>query len=319
VGETKDIKELLFAAKFPFTKAARDLISAEVTIDYDLMERSKKRVEDAAFGRRIMPTIINDQSILFRELLSFPIAKLIISQIDKRFKREVMDNFVSAEAMRSIDFLKNEKNFEMDAERLCRELGISRKGYNIDIFSFLKFAPAEHFYLENQDIADGYVLLDKEKFLAIIFEAVKRTIAQKMKAEAQVPEELKEDIAEVAGEINKKLESYKRIRWKREERGRTEDIPPCMERIIDRMLAGENIPHIARWVIGIYLIKSGKSIDEIVNLFSHLPNFDEKRTRYYLEYIKKKGYSVPSCANMESYGLCISNCGIRNPMAYRKK
>uniref|UniRef100_A0A7C5Z7Z5 DNA primase large subunit C-terminal domain-containing protein n=1 Tax=Caldicellulosiruptor owensensis TaxID=55205 RepID=A0A7C5Z7Z5_9FIRM len=150
----------------------------------------------------------------------------------------------------------------------------------------------------------------------MILEAIKSTISSKMNVE--VPNEIKEEIEEVASEINKKLENYQKIRWKPGGEANT-STPPCMEKIIEKMLAGENIPHISRWVIGIYLIKSGKSIEEIISLFSNLPNFNEKRTRYHLEYIKKKNYSVPSCANMESYGICVSNCNIKNPMHYKKK
>jgi DNA primase large subunit len=312
------MKDLLFAVKFPFTRTAKELISGEVTIDYDLIERSKKRLEDSIFGRRVTPAIVNDQKILFKELLSFPISKLIISQIDKKFKRQVIDSFVEAEANRSIEFLRNEKEyFELDAERLCKELGINRNGYNIEIFSYLRYAPnIETFYLENQDISNGYVILDREKFLSVLLEAIKKVI--RPKTDVQIPNEIKKDIEEIANEINEKLQNYKKIKLESRKEVKT-SIPPCMEKIIEKMLAGENTPHIARWVIGIYLIKSGRSIEEIMSLFSNLPNFNEKKTRYYLEYIKKKNYSVPSCANMESYGLCVSNCNVKNPMSYRKE
>jgi DNA primase large subunit len=46
------------------------------------------------------------------------------------------------------------------------------------------------------------------------------------------------------------------------------------------------------------------SIDDIVDLFTKLPDFDRKKTEYQVEFAKKKGYSPHSCSTLKSLGLC---------------
>ena len=48
------------------------------------------------------------------------------------------------------------------------------------------------------------------------------------------------------------------------------------------------------------------SVDEIVDLFAKLPDFDRKKTEYQVEFAKKKGYSPHSCSTLKSLGLCYA-------------
>ncbi|VVC71922.1 Uncharacterised protein [uncultured archaeon] len=57
----------------------------------------------------------------------------------------------------------------------------------------------------------------------------------------------------------------------------------------------------------------------VAALFRTAPDFDERTTRYQVEYLAKKGYKVPSCSNAESYGVCVANCGTRSPLGYVKR
>jgi DNA primase large subunit len=75
------------------------------------------------------------------------------------------------------------------------------------------------------------------------------------------------------------------------------------------------------------LLFSGKSIDEIVDIFKKLPDFKESVTRYQLEHLSgKKGsskkYFVPSCEKIKLENLCYEKevCkGIVNPIQLLKK
>ncbi|MCK4282667.1 MAG: hypothetical protein KAX10_11165, partial [Candidatus Lokiarchaeota archaeon] len=45
-------------------------------------------------------------------------------------------------------------------------------------------------------------------------------------------------------------------------------------------------------------------IDQIINIFKTLPDFDDKIARYQIEFAIKKGYSPHSCAKLETLGIC---------------
>ncbi|MCS7122794.1 MAG: hypothetical protein NZ908_02460 [Candidatus Micrarchaeota archaeon] len=93
--------------------------------------------------------------------------------------------------------------------------------------------------------------------------------------------------------------------------------PPCIQNILNRISNGENIGHYERLILGIYMIRIGKSIDEIVDYYRTLPNFNERKTRYYLEHIHKNNYMMYSCEKIRQLGLCVADCNITNPLQWR--
>ena len=210
---------------------------------------------------------------------------------------------------------------DADREKVAKEFGISLKGNRIDAESYLKFIPkTKEYSLVNQDFSEGTIALDQLGIMAVISEAMRQSIQAGLPVRKEsIPKELAKDIEEAAsklhGEINRSNISVEKV-------GKVEmggEIAPCIKRLLDLLKNGENVPHMGRWVMAAYLLKKGFSVDEIVNLFSGAPNFNEKITRYQVEYIKKKEYGVPSCVNLDSYGICIERCGVGHPFRYGLK
>ena len=66
-----ELEELRYAAKYPFTKAAKAIItSKEVNIDYEVMERASRRVSNGIIYENIPILDTTDKNFLMRELLS---------------------------------------------------------------------------------------------------------------------------------------------------------------------------------------------------------------------------------------------------------
>lgn len=86
-------------------------------------------------------------------------------------------------------------------------------------------------------------------------------------------------------------------------------LPPCIKDILGKIENGVNIPHLARFTLVTFLNQIGMSKDEIMQLFTKAPDFDEKLTEYQVSHIigerSGKEYSTPKCKTMESYGLCV--------------
>jgi DNA primase large subunit len=107
----------------------------------------------------------------------------------------------------------------------------------------------------------------------------------------------------------------------------TEAFPPCMKRLMDRLVAGENLSHHERFSIAAFLARIGMSVDDILELFKNAPDYNEKIARYQIEHIAglrgaRKKYLPYNCDTMKSYGLCPIQgyCeGGRNPLAVYKR
>ncbi len=97
--------------------------------------------------------------------------------------------------------------------------------------------------------------------------------------------------------------------------------PPCIKAILEALIAGENLSHHQRFALASFLINIGAEIDAILELFRRSPDFNERIARYQIEHIaglrgSRKKYLPYSCATMKSLGLCIANCGVKNPLVY---
>ncbi len=184
----------------------------------------------------------------------------------------------------------------------------------------------------NQIVHRGYVYLDKEVFPRILEEAITMYIVNQIKELRIRPEEL-DHIIEKAREILDKANWYQVRTVRQTQQGVFEtDIidfnafPPCMSKIIEALRAGENISHQARFTIAAFLARIGMDVEEIIELFKNVPDFNEKIARYQIEHIaglrgSRKQYMPYSCQTMKSLGLCpvAGDCGAKNPLiVYRR-
>jgi DNA primase large subunit len=200
--------------------------------------------------------------------------------------------------------------------------------YKIKVVDYVK--RSVHFHEEewkliNRSVKDGYVYLNANEIVRLFRNELSLLIVEKVKNMklATFPNQV----------INKsqKLKSY----W--ESFNRTYNnvdyvykksvTPPCIQHLYDSIDDGENLPHSARLLLATFLLFSGKSIEEIIDVFKKLPDFKENITRYQLEHLsgKKVGskkYFVPSCEKIKLENLCYQTnvCkGIINPIQLLRK
>ena len=97
------------------------------------------------------------------------------------------------------------------------------------------------------------------------------------------------------------------------------DNPPCIEKLLEQARAHQNLNHQARWALAVYLLSKNMAMEKVHSIFSNLPDYDEKKTKYQLEHIVKRGYSMPACATLLSYGICVADCRIGSPINWKVK
>ncbi len=63
----------------------------------------------------------------------------------------------------------------------------------------------------------------------------------------------------------------------------------------------------------------GYTYEEVLEVYRHLPNFDEKIAGYQIKKILEKKYSVANCETLKSNGLCVKDCKVKHPLQLLKK
>jgi len=313
--EKFSLEDLRFSARFPFTKTAKTILSSiSFEITYDKMQFAKKRVLDDLFSNNISILVSGDKELYEKYLVSYPLSRMIISFFDYQIRTK----FVMSETKKAmVNITADNPNFIEEAKRVASELGIVYDGLSVSVETYLNNIPkTPEGRLSIQNIKNGFVLLNENSFLSLVGEAIKNNIETGLPiSQDSIPKDILPEIQNIVKEI----ESEINLRKEQKEKSAiyfaktTGEIAPCMASILERARNGENLPHFARVAIASYLLKRGKSIDEVIEVFSTTPNYNEKIARYQVEFIAKRGYNPPSCQSMESYGICIRECRLANP------
>ena len=102
--------------------------------------------------------------------------------------------------------------------------------------------------------------------------------------------------------------------------------PPCMAALIMALAGGANLTHMGRFALTAFLHTIGLSITQIVEVYQRSPDFDIEKTLYQVEHISGRSgteYTPPSCATMETNGLCVRRDAlcerIGGPLGYYRK
>lgn len=328
--------ELQVAAKYPFLKeSANYLKETGVTLDQLVQglsyesarlagkERVFEALEDGEVGDHPMLTKVDAT----KELLSYPIARMIVSAVaDRGFVRR----YAIAESKKANERFRNESDqFLMD---VASELGLTITkedgGFAVNFADFLRFSAtmrSKSWKLVNQNIVNGNVLVSKSRLSRI----VEQMLTEKISAELplEVTDQILDAFRPTTEEIKEILEE-KRKEKKTEGMGRLSIVrlPPCMKKLLDMIRAGENVPHSGRFALVAFLHTLGMDSQEILDTFSTAPDFDPSKSEYQIRHItgdiSGTEYTPPECSTMRSYGICYDPdqlCGdgrIKHPLMY---
>jgi DNA primase large subunit len=306
--------ELSFYTKYPFTKGAKELMrSSKVSDEFQLMGIAKRRTVDAiGKGKIPLMSVELDDPQLLLQIASYAVSKVIVSLLKSRY---YINRYAIAEAKRASSYMASDS--DENVLSISRELGVGCEidgCYSVSFQNYLKYAPKSVDYkLVNRRLSKGRVMLRRDEFIRILEEAVKLKMESELPLKMEgVPTNIKEAADEVRGSIPKEPQPAAIPLEKGE-------FAPCMQKLLEELKTVENLSHTARWALAVYLLNIGMKVDEMVRLFSTSPDFDESVTRYQIEHALKRGYKAPSCSSMDSYGLCVSNCGVKSPLAYRRR
>jgi DNA primase large subunit len=325
-------------ARYPFLTDAREAVEAAGVDLADLVadggapvERARERV-----ARAIEDGTVGDPAGDARtELLSYPVARVLVSLVDERV---LTDRYARAEAAAAFERLEADRQaadraadpFESSRRRpgrrddaasavtvadlladfeLADAVTETAEGYRVEVTTYVSLAAnirGEEWRLVNRSLADGRVPANREELHRLLEEAVRERVAAGLPL--SVPASVADPLEDAVEDVREQLADL----------DLTRDIdtvvpelfPPCMKHLLDAVQSGDHLEHHSRFAIAAFLTSIGMSTDEIVELFEVNPGFGEEQTRYQVEHIRGETspteYSTPACATMQSYGDCVN-------------
>ena len=329
-------------ARYPFLRSARlaveaaDVDLAAVVADEPtVVERATTRVE-----RAITDGDVGEPHRRTRvELLSYPVARVIVSVVDehvctrKYARAEAATAYERFTAELADDTeLRSVEGARLDLRDLLAEFDLAEhvregpEGYRVDVGAYLRTAADEwgdEWRLVNRDLTDGEVPMDEDELHVLCRAAVRQRVADGLPL--AVPDAIAEDLEAEVADLRELLAEFDLTR--EIDTVVPDRFPPCMKYLLDQVQKGEHLAHHSRFAIASFLTSIGMTTDEIVDLFEVNPGFGEDQTRYQVDHIRGEtsptDYSPPSCATMQSYGDCVNmddRCEtISHPMAYYEK
>jgi len=191
--------------------------------------------------------------------------------------------------------------------------------FSIHYIDYLKLASNlrdDHRKLVHNVLNLGFVLIDKKDLTRLLQEIVRKKLLIQEEKDISSLDDFKYKLLEIKEirELNERILDVWEL--KKDEFGEPyvfkyskgenveESFPPCIVDILKKVDEGQNLTHIERLFLVFFLHALEIPIDEIVNFFAKLPDFDRKKTEYQVKFAKKKGYLPHSCSTLKSYSLC---------------
>jgi DNA primase large subunit len=195
--------------------------------------------------------------------------------------------------------------------------------YKIHIMEYLKHSTGFHeieWKLVNRVVDHGYVYLKTHDLIRLIRQEIDNIIRCKLR-DMVVPR-LPSNLEKAVQEIVILLPAPSKMKYK--VKVTPDKYPPCVKKVLDTVVKGENLPHYGRFLLTTYLVNIGQSVEEIISLYSRSPDFNEKTTKYQVEHIAglsggRQKYMCPSCKTLLTHNFCLKNkaCNdIKNPLSF---
>lgn len=315
-----------WAAKYPFDPHSKEYLKS-VALDIDeYFSEDLIHVVERGFERALSVTRgpLTSWSSDEAEAIAYFIAALIVRGTENR---RLYYMFADAESKRAYAILSRDEpqNVAILARHLGLPMDYSGGSYTMPLLEYMRLSRkflSPHWKAYYHRVEGGVIFLDRRRAARLVSEASKDAVMRDLEGIEAVPERIREYsrrlIEEVGEDVGGSEAGPARV-------GPTRDVskyPPCIRWMLENLPAG--IPHFARFTLVTFLGKMGYSIDEIVEVFSRVPDFKPDKTRYQVEHIMglrggRKVYEVPSCKTLRSYNLCFPDklCSrINHPLQY---
>jgi DNA primase large subunit len=330
-------------ARYPFLAGARDAVAglsvapAELArADAPAVERGAERVERALMTGGVDPA--EDRWRPRDELLSYPVARVLVSLLDDR---DAVRKYAVAEAATARERLEadaaadgaslrtvergrlslDEALREFDAADAVTARDDSRYDADVDVAVYLELADpdqGEEWRLVNRALADGRVPVERAELFDLLEERVRARVAEGLPV--PVGGDAGETLADALAEEVTRLRTLLADRAPRPDVSTVEEaaFPPCVDALLARARAGEELPPRSRFALVAFLVDLG--LDEAA--VAERTGLDDAAEFPVTVLADGDGsqYPMPSCATMDAQGDCVNRderCErVAHPLSY---
>lgn len=332
-------------ARYPFFERAREAVDdAEVDLG-DLVAREDAPAVDRAVERVTAALTEGDVGTPRRrtrtELLSYPIARVLVSLVDEPV---VTRTYAQAEAATAVERvsadvtenanLSSVSGSEVSLSGVLAEFDLDDDvqpvpgeddAYRVTVTAYLRLSAdldGDAWRLNRRELVDGEVPASRDELLVLLRRAIEDRVADGLPlsvpdaiATALAPavarvEEVLADI-DVAVDIDRVL---------------PELFPPCVQALLERARGDETLPAHSWFSLCSFCAAIGMDAADVLELLDVTASDDPvlaQRVRYGIERVAgERGveYPLPSCETMDAYGDCVNRddlCAeIQHPLSY---
>ncbi len=324
-------------ARYPYFGAARDAVeaadislSALVSEDDPAVERGRERVERALLvgtAEAETPTQWSPRD----ELLSYPVARILVSLIDAP---AAVRKYAAAEASaayerflddfeRDDDELRSTSRPSIDLDDFLREFDLTSvvqpeqaprgrdpEWFRVSVGTYLRLMESDwgdEWRLVNRELVAGAVRVERTELYRLLREAVRRRVGEGLPFTVRGTP----DGDAIADALDDRIDSLRDLLADRDTVGDIDTVvpelfPPCMTNLVERARREADLDPYAQFALMAFLTGIGMDADEIVS-FCDATSLDKEGIRYQVRYLRDdRGtqYPPPSCETLAAYGVC---------------
>ena len=188
----------------------------------------------------------------------------------------------------------------------------------IDYLNLASNLRDEYRKLVHNSLLEGYVFIQDYNLIRLIQEYVRNRLLIKESDDKYSTKSLLKEITKIQDFkeiIDKILEAWEERKEEFEFNFKIdfeseEDVvnlfPPCVNEILKKMQAGQNLIHNERLFIVWFLLALEYPVEKVVDLFSTTPDFDREKTTYQVNFAQKKKYIPYKCLTLKSLNSCLA-------------
>lgn len=322
-----------YLLKFPFSNKAKEYISNKridlLSVDYRILDKVKKFLigeinQDYKTLERYWFNIyrIDDEIVAASYVMIYPLSKIILSLVDNT---PLTQNFANYYQKRFLYFTKKEnlENLKEIIKDICPHLlyNQEKNQYFISLIDLLTLDLGEDYKLQYTNLKEGNIFFpDKDALLEFLAVVLKKRILRTTEVDKkEVPKSFVETSEFVKRQFLATQKAREDFDYKFSGKLSSSSFPPCFDKLYNDLLSGKKLTHIGNYHLAVFLFNVGYAYEDIINIYKHAPNFDEKISSYQIKKIIEKQYSTGSCETLKSNDLCVSDCKVKHPLQLLKK
>ncbi len=333
-------------ARYPFLASAREAVRdanldlAEIIAGegdrHPAVERGVERVRRALLDGTVRPPEDGRRWSTAPEVLSYPIARMLVSLLDAP---GAVEKYASAEAGTAYerfvtdfenpdDGLKSTRGTTITLDALLADLDLAEsvvereEDFGVAVGTYLPLVgdfSGDEWRLVSRRLSDGLVGVSRTELHELLRASAERRIADDLPL--PVPEEIADALSEEVAELES---SFTDADFSHDiDTLAPEQFPPCMKALLTTARDGESLAPYSEFALVSFLASIGLDANDILALCEVRESARADRLRHRVERVRDERtsqYAPPSCATLQAYGDCVNKddrCEtITHPLVY---